>query len=435
MFQSKSSHLFVLLICNLVFVSTTLSASTKTPYEQSRKAQLQKYNNYKSDYLAKYEKYKKELLAKWGVAELSSKSEYISYNDDKSIKMLADFENDIIEISILNADKLTEKQIDTSVQMTIINSLNITPQQASKNENEKLDEQFELINHTTNKIQSYSLLSSIGVNNPVELQEVLAKKEQVSQQEQQHIIVERTKKRIEDQVLNLDNFSTSSADKQSKQESQIMKESLEKDLVHLNDEKAQLIKKNTRTYKIKLNTKRYQKAAIYLEAVKRNAMKWQLSEETILAIMETESHFNPMAKSYIPAYGLMQIVPSTAGVDVNHKIYKIKDKPTPTLLYDATNNINYGSAYFNILMAKYLKEVENPTSRLYCAIAAYNTGIGNLAKAFNQGSKNRLKAIDKINMLTPDEVYQIIKKRTHTETQRYLDKVIKSQTYFSSHKI
>jgi len=85
-------------------------------------------------------------------------------------------------------------------------------------------------------------------------------------------------------------------------------------------------------------------------------------------------------------------------------------------------------------MTRYLKEIKNPTSRLYCAIASYNTGIGNVARAFNKGKKGRLKAMKVINTLSPDEVYNIIKKRTHTETQRYLDKVLESKQYFTQHK-
>jgi membrane-bound lytic murein transglycosylase C len=183
-----------------------------------------------------------------------------------------------------------------------------------------------------------------------------------------------------------------------------------------------------------LRRDRYKKAEQYLKMVSNNAQKWALSDQFILAIMETESHFNPLAKSYVPAYGLMQIVPSTAGADVNTKLLGIKNKPSPDLLFSGRDNIKYGSAYIHILMTRYLKEIKNPTSRLYCAIASYNTGIGNLARAFNNGKKGRLKAMKVINTLSPDEVYDIIKKRTHTETQRYLDKVLESKQYFTQQK-
>jgi len=425
-------------LCSFIFIASNLSvfsgnsiAVSESKYDKHRKIQLQKYNNYKTDYLKKYERYKLVILKKWGVAELSSKSEFFSYNTDNNIKILADFKNDIIEVSILNSDGLTDKDIEKSVQTAILQSLNVSPQQALKNENETLNKQPKTLS-LTNKvdIDSKSLLAYMGLNNSQDLSDIVTKKEEVLQKNQQKIVYERTNKRLEDQILNLDNYSSFAKEGANKEQTQKLKESLEQDIKQLNDEKAEVTQKNIRTYKIKLDRKRYQKAESYLEEVKNNALKWNVPKEIILAIMETESNFNPMARSHIPAYGLMQIVPSTAGADVNNKIFNIKGKPTPNHLYDSTKNIAYGSAYFNILMSRYLNTVKNPLSRLYCAIASYNTGIGNVSKAFNHGSKNRLKAINIINTLTPNEVYNVLKSRTHTETQRYLDKVIRSKKYF-----
>ncbi len=257
----------------------------------------------------------------------------------------------------------------------------------------------------------------------------------VPEKQQEEIVVKRTKDRLEKQIASLENFtSNDEAAPEQVQASKVLIVSMKKEKEAVTNDAHELTKKNIKTYKINLKRDRYKKAEQYLKFVEKNAFKWQLSEQFILAIMETESHFNPMAKSYVPAYGLMQIVPSTAGADVKTKILGEKGKPTPNLLFNGSDNIKYGSAYIHILMTRYLKEIENPTSRLYCAIASYNTGIGNVARAFNKGKKGRLKAMKIINTLSPDEVYNIIKKRTHTETQRYLDKVLESKQYFTQQK-
>ena len=98
---------------------------------------------------------------------------------------------------------------------------------------------------------------------------------------------------------------------------------LNSQLNELNQRQDILTKKNIKSYKIQLKRDRFNKAEKYLSQVAMQAEQWKVDQEVLLAIMETESHFNPMAKSHIPAYGLMQIVPSTAGADVNKKIFSI----------------------------------------------------------------------------------------------------------------
>ena len=253
-------------------------------------------------------------------------------------------------------------------------------------------------------------------------------------EKQAALVTQRTKARLEKQIKEVEQFaSREDVPKQTKEQATKTVATLTTQLNEVSEAKVDATAKNTRSYKIQLQRARYEKAAEFLNAVSQQASRWQVAEDTLLAVMETESHFNPLAKSHIPAYGLMQIVAATAGADVNKQVFSSDKKPTPEELYDSERNIEYGSAYFNILMTRYLKEVENPTSRLYCAIAAYNTGIGNLSKAFNNGKRGRMAAIEKINQMTPEQVMQVIKSKTHTETQRYLEKVLGSKAYFSQH--
>jgi membrane-bound lytic murein transglycosylase C len=167
------------------------------------------------------------------------------------------------------------------------------------------------------------------------------------------------------------------------------------------------------------------RSRIYYTDVKREAQRQNIPLSLIFAIIHSESSFNPMARSYIPAYGLMQIVPRTAGVDAYFYLYKQKRLVGSSYLYNAQNNIKMGSAYLHILYYSYLKDIKNPTSRLYCTIAAYNTGAGNVARAF-VGSTNRYRAAQIINRLTPHEVYtQLLRNLRYEEPKKYLIKVNK----------
>ena len=155
----------------------------------------------------------------------------------------------------------------------------------------------------------------------------------------------------------------------------------------------------------------------------KTADREKLPLPLVMAVMETESSFNPMAKSGIPAYGLMQIVPNSAGQDATAYLYGKAQILSPSYLYNGDNNIKIGTAYIHVLYYNYLKNVKDPVSRLYCAIAAYNTGAGNVARAFI-GSTNITKASTKINQLSPKEVYLRLRKHLpYEETQRYVRKV------------
>ncbi|MGB1062442.1 MAG: transglycosylase SLT domain-containing protein, partial [Ketobacter sp.] len=77
------------------------------------------------------------------------------------------------------------------------------------------------------------------------------------------------------------------------------------------------------TYVVPLPDNRIRKKVVeYRPEVSKNAQRFALSSDVMMAIIHTESHFNPLARSHIPAFGLMQIVPSTAGRDATRKLYK-----------------------------------------------------------------------------------------------------------------
>ncbi len=159
----------------------------------------------------------------------------------------------------------------------------------------------------------------------------------------------------------------------------------------------------------------------YRAYVQQNSKRFKIRAPLIYAIMEAESSFNPYAISHIPAYGLMQIVPGSAGRDAHRLIYAKDGTPTKDYLFIAKNNIQMGTAYLSILNERYLAGVRDAQAREYCVIAGYNTGSGNVLKAFHA---NRETAIAQINRLNAAQVYQhLIKNLPYDETRRYLQKV------------
>lgn len=173
--------------------------------------------------------------------------------------------------------------------------------------------------------------------------------------------------------------------------------------------------------------RRYQYAGI----VHRASQKYDIPEDLIYAIIKTESSFNPYAVSWANAYGLMQVVPKTAGRDVFSLVKNRSGQPSPEYLFNPENNIDTGTAYFYILKNRYLKEVSHPTSLEYSMISAYNGGTGGVLSTFD--SNDRKRAMSDLSSLQPNQVYwALTKKHPNAEARRYLEKVTNFKKEFNS---
>ncbi|TLD85225.1 DUF3393 domain-containing protein [Helicobacter sp. MIT 11-5569] len=168
----------------------------------------------------------------------------------------------------------------------------------------------------------------------------------------------------------------------------------------------------------------------YGEYVALYAKEYHLEQALIFAIIKTESSFNPYAVSHIPAYGLMQVVPASAGRDVYKALNNRDGIPTKEMLFTPKTNIQYGSTYLNILFTRYIKGVKNSLSHEYCVIAAYNTGSGNVLSVFD---KDRTKAVQVINSMTSAEVYRKLRTSLkYEEARNYLHKVTNAKKEFQT---
>ena len=145
---------------------------------------------------------------------------------------------------------------------------------------------------------------------------------------------------------------------------------------------------------------------LYLPLVQKYAKKHHLKVSHVLATIHAESYFNPMAISKVPAYGLMQIVPSTAGADSYFILYGQKRAPSAKYLLNPKNNIELGTQYMQLIRDKYLKGIRENETMIYCMSTAYNAGVGSVYKVFAQHKSQYDKAIKNINAMAPQEVLQ-----------------------------
>ncbi|MBQ8761457.1 MAG: DUF3393 domain-containing protein [Bacteroidales bacterium] len=173
------------------------------------------------------------------------------------------------------------------------------------------------------------------------------------------------------------------------------------------------------------------RAEKYKNEVDKYCEKYDVDPAMAYAVMQTESSFNPKAKSHVPAYGLMQIVPASAGKDCAQSLKKPFSKPTANYLYEPENNIEMGVHYLHLLKKRYYTKVEDSDSQDLCVIASYNTGAGNVARAL-RGDTKISKAIPQINAMSYEELFKYFERNLLPETQNYIRKVTERMKAYKS---
>ncbi|MBB6460732.1 MltF family protein [Flammeovirga kamogawensis] len=106
----------------------------------------------------------------------------------------------------------------------------------------------------------------------------------------------------------------------------------------------------------------------YDEIIKENAKAIDWDWLLLSSLIYQESKFEPHAKSWVGAVGLMQLMPATA------KQYGAHNPRDPR------QNIRAGSKYLKWLDG-FWKEIEDPNERLKFVLASYNTGQGHVQDA------------------------------------------------------
>ncbi|WP_418641493.1 transglycosylase SLT domain-containing protein [Vibrio chaetopteri] len=402
--------------CLLIALSTQASDESTTLYDRYYDDQLTEkevaflrfadhylsdFIHWRDDYLTQFDAYHEQVLKKWGSAEYTHAGIDVSYSEDLNAKTRTDIENDTVIVAARGASKqaaierlnalgkalneMLAEDVYSEVKTALASAepsisditYDPTSQQADK---QLIDEQTNAINRT--------FIEPDTPNNDSKLAEKL--------------LAEDTRLQGRERKASLDKLHQSLASKQHAP----------------NGYQA------TMTIKLKPGTLK-KRALRYAPMAHKISQDNDISHALVMAIMHTESAFNPKARSPIPAFGLMQVVPTSAGRDVNRLLYNTDAPMSATKLYQPEFNTTAGTTYLKILDTRYLKSIDDPQSRLYCVIAAYNTGSGNVAKAFNTNGSMSIKSAAKIiNEMSPDEVYeQLVTRLPYTETRNYLDKV------------
>lgn len=172
------------------------------------------------------------------------------------------------------------------------------------------------------------------------------------------------------------------------------------------------------------------RAGDFKDEVGKQAKRFDIDPTVAMAIMHTESYFNPRAKSHIPAYGLMQLVPKSGARDAYIYIYKKDRLLKSDYLYIPPNNIELGCAYIAMNRHRYFKGINDDEKAYLCVIAAYNTGPGNVAKALT-GSTSLKAAVGVANQ--HDTAWlrrKLLNDLPYNETKDYLKKVTERSTLY-----
>jgi membrane-bound lytic murein transglycosylase C len=384
-------------------LSTALFSMTFQEYQAQQKkefttykvTQEEEFNKYKEEQMKVYNQYKKELSNYWQEPKLSSKHSWIAYSKDEKSRTDVDFKKGTIKVEVIsNSKEDAEAKIKKALKKVVtINTQEVQKEDTLQQRLKKIKKPKDVID---DKVNAEPILSTIFFN----------------------------KKPTQTQ---LNNFVTNT----------IQKKPIEvKKSPKIEHQKVYSVEvKMPSNYIIK-------RSKIYESEVRKQAKRQTIPLPLVFAIIHSESSFNPLSTSHIPAYGLMQIVPKTAGIDTYRYLYKKKRLVTASYLYNSNNNITMGAGYLHILYYSYLKSIKNPDSRLYCAIAAYNTGAGNIAYAFNRYKSYLTKrqmyrmkyAAKDINALTPDEVYaRLMKDLRWDEPKNYLKRVSRRMSIY--HKL
>ena len=368
-----------------------------------------KYDDSEKKLREKREKFKKAVEKKWDTYEESTSKSYVSYSKDLSSRTIVDFDKGEVTIELIvdeedpkndsydsNSDldlrlfttklKLSSKFLSINPRLLNVLMMLVFQEDEDSNNDDSVNSSF------TKRLSK--LLKEKGDDGEPILKDQL---------------VDASGKAVETVGNTLGIAKDLISDKTKKVRMHFAKDGKKRTIISI---------------KIPLSDNHMEKRRErYKELIEIEARRFNIPTEIALAIAETESAFNPKAKSHVPAYGLMQLVPKTGARDAYQWIYK-KDKfISGRYLYKPRNNVELGCAYLSMIRHLYFSAIRDDELAYICAIPAYNTGVGNVSKALINKTNIR-EASKKANKMNKDELYdKLYSDLSSKEAKNYLKKV------------
>lgn len=322
-------------------------------------------------YAAALQDYQSKIRRQWPSAEVSSATRWVSYSEDFSVRSVVDFKSNLMEISLENfyrngqADLASVRAIaQTSVENLLATRLSDAQQRDPVAM--ALDEVFE----------------ERGAMRGDDASDALVFAELFDSERPDAAAIASTAERMMQGARIRFQALSASADQ------------------------VPVFDKRRVTYVVPLPATRLRmKARQYQPWVRERAAKAGLPVDGVLAMMHAESYLNPLARSHAPAFGLMQVVPSTMGRDATAALFNEPRLLSPRYLFNAENNIEVATAYLGAIYNGQSAGIGNAQSRWYFTQAVYKIGLTEAARRFDAGGDPE-KAITAINTLQPAQVLQ-----------------------------
>ncbi|HAQ62565.1 TPA: hypothetical protein DCR49_11335 [Candidatus Delongbacteria bacterium] len=431
-------------------------------WKQERDAELDAYKARVEKERKEWQEYVKSVRGKWGEFSDTTPKTWSNYGNDLNSLGKVDFDNNKVEIAALvetddpkKAEALIQKQLEILLNEKEqgTNKKFMENQIAfdkAKAEDEKkflekqkeFDEMRIIIEKKATEDKRILEEKRNAEMKKLELEKIALEKkkaddqakleEQKKLQEQKALLEKKElelKKRMDEEKALIEKIESEKkkelkAKKDKEEEKQIkavndsnskefikekLKDNVTKEVVVGEDGKART--KYTVTLEMVPNSVQ-KRAENYLDMVQKYSEKNGLDPSLVLALIHTESAFNPKAFSRRPdgtpmACGLMQIIPSQAGRDAHKALFGSDKIVESDYLFDPENNLNMGTWYlknltkwWNNYEKKNFGKISSVEKNEFYAISSYNQGMGTiLNKAYK---KHQL--IDK----SEEETYQIL---------------------------